>query len=267
MAMLNKKRKEWKMRGRVFFALILAMCLSVAGYSLYEKEQNQHDEERSEDVYYSYDEHGPDAANVCERGMMQSPVQITRKDALQNQSPEIEIHYGEGRFEIIKKAHTAEAVSKSGQNYILIDHQQYKLESFHFHLPSEHQVEGQSYEMELHFVHENKNGEQAVMAVFIQEGQANEMVKEIWSRLQDGFSKKDNVSIRLPEFIPKERRAFYYTGSLTTPPCTEGVKWIVFEMPVEFSEEQIGTFHRLFGNNSRQVQPLNGRKIYQLTVR
>ncbi|WP_235867351.1 carbonic anhydrase family protein [Priestia abyssalis] len=127
-----------------------------------------------------------------------------------------------------------------------------------------HQFNGEQYDMELHLVHQDANGKLAVLGVMIQEGKENEKLASVWDLLPKEETEKD-ISVKEPvdlqALLPEDQTSFHYNGSLTTPPCTEEVKWIVFEQPIEMSKEQIQAFQRIFPDNHRPVQPLNEREI------
>lgn len=249
----------------ILVILVAFLCLGIAVYLFFEEENNDESLIKKE-VSYTHNELAH-LKNYCEKGTMQSPIQIKNKNVLSQQTPTIEIFYGEEPFILKKQEHTLEAVSKSRVSYITIDKKPYKLVSFHFHVPSEHQIEDKRYDMELHLVHKNKKGKLAVIGVLIKAGEENELMEELWNFLQDdGLEEKEIESIHLLSLIPDNRDAFYYSGSLTTPPCTEGVHWIVFESPIDFSNKQIASFYQVYGYNNRPLQPINGRDIYKLTV-
>lgn len=245
--------------------LVAFLCLGFAVYLYFEEEKNDESLMKKEVSYTNHE--SAHLKNYCEKGEMQSPIQIKNKNVLSQQTPAIEIFYGEEPFILKKQGYTLEAVSKLRVSYITIDKKPYKLDSFHFHVPSEHQIDYQRYDMELHLVHKNNKGKIAVIGVLIEAGKENEMVEELWNFLQDDRLKdKEIESIHLLSLIPEQRSAFYYSGSLTTPPCTEGVHWIVFESPIDFSNKQIASFYQVYGYNSRPLQPINGRDIYKLSV-
>lgn len=241
---------------------LIAMCLILTGH-LMKHHGNREGPFFTKEVSYSYEDVGNLA---CEKGEKQSPIRIEDKNVHQQDMPNIQIHYSGEPVQLKKREHTLEALA-AGRSYLLINQEKFHVDSFHFHLPSEHQLEGRQYEMELHIVHKNKKGELAVAAVFIQSGKENTHVKEMWEFLNDETAEeRDNVSIDISELVPKEKTAFSYSGSLTTPPCTEGVEWVVFEAPIEFSKEQVLAFQEVYGNNNRPLQPLNGREVYKISV-
>jgi carbonic anhydrase len=141
----------------------------------------------------------------------------------------------------------------------------YALVQFHFHAPSEHTVDGEHFPLELHFVHQAEDGALAVVGVLIQEGTENPGFAPLWEQLPEPGSQ---ATIRIPagfkDYIFPDARAavYHYSGSLTTPPCSEGVQWFVIRTPTRASREQINAFTEAYDHNNRPVQPLNDRNIY-----
>ncbi|MBA9024737.1 carbonic anhydrase [Peribacillus huizhouensis] len=224
-------------------------------------------------THWSYEEEtGPEhwgelnpTYSACINGSEQSPINIEFSQLKTSKKIEnIEIQYQPTPFSIVNNGHTVQANAATPSNSIIVEGKEYNLAQFHFHTPSEHQFNGQLLDMELHLVHQDANGELAVLGVMIQEGKENEKLASIWSVLPNGETKKD-ISIKEPidlqALLPSDQTFFYYNGSLTTPPCTEEVKWIIFENPIEMSKEQIQAFQQIFPDNHRPVQPLNEREI------
>lgn len=139
----------------------------------------------------------------------------------------------------------------------------YDLLQFHWHTPSEHEIEGRSTPLEMHFVHRAADGSLLVVGVFIEEGRTNRKLEPIFRALPEHAGDTAQVSrVRLSGLLPRERTSYRYDGSLTTPPFTEGVQWVVLTDPIRMSERQIDAFRVLFEEgNSREVQPLNGRVV------
>ena len=155
------------------------------------------------------------------------------------------------------------------ENYIKIDDKRYDLVQFHFHYPSEHLVNGNQYPMELHLVHRSSEGNFAVLGIFIIEGKKNKAVKRAWKKFPEeesiAYSKK--TAVNLADLLPANTKSYYfYDGSLTTPPCTERVKWVVFPGPISLSAKQIESFKSAYSNNFRPSQPLNERTIHFVTI-
>ncbi|MED1470048.1 carbonic anhydrase [Bacillus salipaludis] len=203
--------------------------------------------------------------SACVNGNEQSPINIEFSQVANEKGAEdLQINYKLTSFSLMNNGHTVQANTASGRNSILIKGKEYKLAQFHFHTPSEHQFNGQNYEMELHLVHKDEDGKIAVLGVMIQEGEENKNLAAVWGILPKEETEKDiflKEPVNLKALLPEDRTAFHYDGSLTTPPCTEEVKWTVFEMPIEMSKEQIEAFRQIFPDDHRPVQSLNNRKV------
>jgi len=193
----------------------------------------------------------------CKLGKQQSPIDIhgAQKAAL---AP-IGFNYVQGAAEVINNGHTVQINLANGGSAKLAGGD-FKLLQFHFHTPSEEMIEGKSYPMVAHLVHKNAEGK---LAVLFTEGKENAALKAVF----DGLPAKEGDKLNLAgglnplTILPHERAYYKYTGSLTTPPCSEGVQWQVLKQPVELSKAQIQAFRKLYKMNARPVQPLNGRKI------
>ncbi|MGM0877554.1 MAG: carbonic anhydrase [Bacillota bacterium] len=224
-------------------------------------------------AHWSYEgETGPEhwgeldkANSACVNGSEQSPINIEFSQVLSDNKIEgIQIQYEPTPFTLVNNGHTVQANATTESNTIVIEGNEYNLAQFHFHTPSEHQFNGQNYDMELHLVHKDRDGKLAVLGVMIQEGSKNDKLASIWDVLPKEETEKD-ISLKEPidiqALLPQEQTSSYYNGSLTTPPCTEEVKWVIFEQPIEMSKEQIQAFQQIFPDNHRPVQPLNEREI------
>jgi len=205
------------------------------------------------------------ANSACVNGSEQSPINIEFSQVENEQDAEdLQINYEPMLFSLMNNGHTVQANAAGGSNSILIEGKEYKLAQFHFHTPSEHQFNGKNYVMELHLVHKDSNGKIAVLGVMIQEGEENKNLAAVWDILPKEETDKDiplNETVDLKALLPEDQTAFHYEGSLTTPPCTEEVKWTIFEMPIEMSKEQIEAFRKIFPDDHRPVQSLNNRKV------
>jgi carbonic anhydrase len=218
---------------------------------------------------WSYEgEHGPahwgdvetDYA-VCKTGRNQSPIDIT--GAVKADLPPIQFDYKAAPLRIINNGHSIQVNYPEG-SFIIVDGIQYQLVQFHFHHPSEEKIKGKSFDMVVHLVHKNAEGNLAVVAVLMRKGQANALLKTLWEHLPKAEGKEvasADVTINPMELLPAQRGYYTYTGSLTTPPCTEGVKWLVLKTPVEISDVQIDRFAHIYKHNARPVQPLDGRVV------
>jgi carbonic anhydrase len=176
------------------------------------------------------------------------------------------IAYRETRFEIKNNGHTIELTPASAGNRVVIDGGLYELRQFHFHAPSEHLVDGAPFAMELHLVHEDIQGNLAVIGILIEAGAHNETLGGIFETLPrdntgEGAAGPE-ITINLADLFTSNEGMYRYEGSLTTPPCTEGVKWSILRRPIAMSPPQIDTFQALYRGNNRPVQNLYGRRVY-----
>jgi len=220
------------------------------------------------DIRWSYDgEGGParwgkiDPANAkCDTGERQSPIDI--HDGIRVDLEPVTFDYKPVRFNVIDNGHTIQVNLGEG-NSITILGRRYELTQFHFHKPSEEHVNGSAFDMVVHLVHKDMDGKLVVIAVLIRQGKANNLVQTIWNNMP--LEKNDTVqppgTIDMNQILPTNRQYYTYMGSLTTPPCTEGVLWIVFKEPVELSADQISIFSRMYPMNARPIQSGAGRLI------
>jgi len=201
----------------------------------------------------------------CGTGLAQSPINIGK--SYKTDLDSIKFSYNETPLKIINNGHTIKVKYKPGST-ITIDSESYELQQFHFHYPSEHEIEGKPYDMELHLVHINKNNELAVVGVLIEKGQHNSTIETLWKYLPEEVNKENEVSsikINADNLMPDDKSYYRYYGSLTTPPCSEGVNWNVLKLPIEMSEAQIKKFESIIGFNSRPVKPANNRFVLEST--
>ena len=141
----------------------------------------------------------------------------------------------------------------------------YKLLQFHFHTPSEEKIDGKSFPMVAHLVHKNEAGNLAVIGVLFKAGKENAALKEIFAKLPAAEGKEPLADkFDATALLPSSLAYFSFNGSLTTPPCSEGVSWHVLKTPVEMSPKQISAFKKIFKMNARPVQPLNDRKVIEV---
>jgi len=198
---------------------------------------------------------------MCKIGKNQSPVDISR--IVEAELKDIEINYSPGATSLLHNGHTVKVSYESG-SYIVVDGIKFELKQFHFHAPSEHTVKGKSYPFEAHFVHADKDGNLAVIGVLFKEGKENPVIKKLWENLPSHVGEKVKLAhkINAYDLLPQKKKYYRYSGSLTTPPCSEGVRWIVMTAEMEMSKEQIEKFRKLMGGDTnRPVQPINARMI------
>ncbi|HEY3626767.1 MAG TPA: carbonic anhydrase family protein [Terracidiphilus sp.] len=201
---------------------------------------------------------------LCSEGKEQSPIDI-RGAKLNKTLKPIEFHYLTGSVELENNGHTV-AVHVNPGSYIVANGVRYDLQQFHFHHPAEEEVNGKLTDMDVHLVHKSAEGKLAVVAVRLSEdrGDPNAALATLWQHLPAEAGKTEKVSDMLNPggLLPADRGYWTYMGSLTTPPCTEGVRWFVLEQPVSISRSQLRAFEALgYKINSRPVQDRNGRKI------
>lgn len=194
----------------------------------------------------------------CKEGKFQSPIDITTANVTSIKP--ITFNYQPSDFKMLDNGHTIQANFAPG-NFADIRGETYELLQMHFHTTSEHTVKGKSYPLELHLVHKNKEGKLAVVGVFMELGKANSDLDTIWSNIPKEKNKEfaTNAKLNPLAFIPNNRSYYNYVGSLTTPPCSEGVNWNVFHTPVKISTKQLDFFKKMYVVNSRPVQPVWGR--------
>ena len=200
--------------------------------------------------------------SLCGNGQRQSPVDI--RDGLPVDLEEVEFQYRPGFFSVTDNGHTVQ-VQVGGGNAIEVGARRYELTGFHFHLPGEERVDGRSFAMSIHLVHRDPQGRLAVVALVVDEGPEHPAVQAVWNNLplERGEFVAASVEFDPTALLPARRGYYTYMGSLNTPPCTEGVLWIVMQQPIQVSPQQLAIFARLHPMNARPIQPLNGRVIKQ----
>jgi len=203
------------------------------------------------------------AYRACSEGREQSPVDI-RNAHLNPALQPIQFHYIGGPVTVENTGHTIEVKVDPG-SYIVANGVRYNLVQFHFHHPSEHAVKGRLTDMVIHLVHRGADGRLAVVAVLlnVDTGYPNATLSTIWEHLpqKPGESERIDDMVDPGGLLPEDRGYWTYMGSLTTPPCTEGVRWFVFQQPLTISREQLSAFTALYKMNTRPLQDLRGRKI------
>ena len=203
---------------------------------------------------------GLDAANAaCSGGDQQSPIDLT--DTISARQPPLKINWDRHPDTIVNNGHTIQLVFAEG-NALGIGNRIYGLKQFHFHHPSEHLVGGKRFAMEAHFVHEAPDG-LAVVAVLIVPGKPNAVFKKIAATMppEEGAPIPADPAVDPNRLLPSQRTYFHYEGSLTTPPCSQTVDWIVLTHPIEVDETDIGRFAELYPMNARPIQKRDRRFI------
>jgi carbonic anhydrase len=215
--------------------LVLALCLAAAGAQ----------------------------ASLCETGHRQSPVDLgaSRKQAL----PPLDFRYAAAPLKIADDGNTVRVRFGKGQE-LRIGSQRYALQQFHFHTPGGDRIAGEDFPMVAHLLHKSASGQLVAVAVMFREGAENPFMARLLPLIParaDGDHLVGGTSIDASGLLPRERGYFRYPGSLTAPPCTEGVDWIVMKQPIEISPAQLAQYRRRFADNMRGVRPLDGRIVLE----
>ncbi len=200
--------------------------------------------------------------SLCKSGERQSPIDI-RGGLAVNLDP-VRFDYQASKFAVQDNGHTVQVKPAPG-NSIDIAGRRFELQQFHFHRPSEERIDGRQFEMSLHLVHKDEQGRLAVVALLFDQGLPNAVVQSVWNNLplERGEAMPAREALELAALLPNDRRYYTYMGSLTTPPCSEGVQWIVMRAPQSLTAEQIAIFSRIYPMNARPVQSAAGRRILQ----
>jgi len=224
-------------------------------------------------------DHGPahwaslDPANAaCASGTRQSPIDIVPGEVERAAPPpgvtELRAGHRDHAADVVHNGHTVQ-VDDPGADALTLAGEPYTLVQYHFHSPSENTVAGRQYPLEMHLVHRSAGGALAVLGVLVEEGAENAAFAPLWAQLPRHAGAQvhlDHVPVDVDAMLPRDRAAWRFEGSLTTPPCTEGVTWLVFAQPVPMSARQIADFRAVIHGNSRPVQPRNGRVVAAVGV-
>jgi carbonic anhydrase len=198
----------------------------------------------------------------CKLGKVQSPIDI--REAKKGDLTPLAFGYNATGAEVINNGHTIQ-INLADAGAVTLDGVPYKLLQFHFHTPSEERVDGKSYPLVAHMVHKSADGKLAVVGVMLKEGKENAVLKAVFKNLPKTEGGKSALADKFnaADMLPAGQAYYKYMGSLTTPPCSEGVRWQVMKEPIEVSKEQIKAFQALYKMNARPVQPMNGRTLEQ----
>lgn len=248
------------MINKLFVIGMMTCLLGTATYA--EEHQAEHHDSATHEVHWNYDEHGPDRwgefGETCKLGKAQSPVNILtrqtssidKQDALTLKEESL------SNVAVVDNGHAIQVNVENG-GAINVEGIDYKLLQFHFHGKSEEQIDGKQFDLVAHMVHKSADGNLLVVAVLFNEGKTpNPIIQTVIDSV--GKSTKLNPAHLLPKHSD---HYFHFMGSLTTPPCSENVKWYVMKEVQSASKEQIEKMRKFYNHNYRPVQPLNGRVV------
>jgi len=243
---------------------VLSECKKSTDKDADAKDDSAKKDDKAHAVQWGYEgdkgpEHWGDAFPVCGKGKKQSPLNII--GPFEKSKETLSVDYKEGPLKMLNNGHTIQVNIEPGSS-LTIGKESFELLQFHFHRPSEEQVDGKNASMVAHFVHKSKEGKLAVIGVMLNEGKDSAAVKTLWANLPPKEGEEflpAKVMFNPASMLPKDMGFYNYEGSLTTPPCTEGVQFYILKAPVDISKQQLAKFP--FKLNARPVQSLNGRKI------
>ena len=221
------------------------------------------------DVHWTYSgdtgpqhwsELSPDYA-ACGIGVNQSPVDIV--DTIPAELDTLVFDYRTGSIDIVNNGHTVQVNAEPGST-LRIRGETFQLEQVHFHSPSEHRIDGESFPLEAHFVHRDERGFLAVVAVLFRQGDRNVDLERIGKAAPEpGKSLPFDIDFKALRLYRNHESYFRYSGSLTTPPCTEGVRWYILKTEETVAPQQAANFVDWIGKDARGPQPLNARVVLE----
>jgi carbonic anhydrase len=202
---------------------------------------------------------------MCKQGVNQSPIDITPEVTVSTKDLNpIGFNYSADAINVLNNGHSIQ-VNVDAYSSIDIDGEHYTLKQFHFHTPSENEIDGRSFPLEAHFVHASADGKLAVIGVLFELGKPNKALQTIWDAMPKDAGQTNELKLSsqtIDTLLPKNKDYYYFNGSLTTPPCSEGVKWMVMKNYLTISKEQVQMFLDVMKHpNNRPTMPLNARKV------
>jgi len=199
--------------------------------------------------------------HACSAGKLQSPFDI--KADIDAKLLPIDFTYGALPISVVNNGHTLQVNTIDNSNKIEVSGHTFALKQFHFHTPSEYTIDGKEFPMELHFVHASDEGNFAVIGVMMEEGEANPTIDALWESApaEKGEKTTEGAKFDLVSLLPEQHNYLRFMGSLTTPPCTEGINWHMLQTPITVSKAQIEKFKTIFPHNARPLQPENNRLV------
>lgn len=268
------------MKNNVFFLILITLvvfsCKNKAENEAIESSVNEekHEAIHQKEQHWTYEgETGPEhwaeieKATDCD-GTRQSPINIIDIDVIDDATlTPIDIHYQANVkiHELTNNGHTIQYNFEEG-DFINLNNDKFELKQIHFHEPSEHTINGIRYPLEMHLVHMNKDKNITVLSIMAKEGESSEPFTflEKYLPINNGETKLIDTDFDLNENLPEDKGYYTYSGSLTTPPCTQNVTWVVYKSPITISVDQVKQLQKLMPiNNYRDEQPINGRIVRQ----
>lgn len=203
----------------------------------------------------------------CKTGVEQAPIDLPKKGDKPAKAVPLSISYGKFPLQILNNGHTVQVPAAAGGK-LTIDGAEYGLQQFHLHAPSEHTVAGAKFDGELHLVHKSSNGDLAVVGILLKIGKENKILAPVFAAAphEESHEAKPvaDASVDLSKLVPAKAAYYSYAGSLTTPPCSENVKWFVLTAPIEISDAQLEKFKGVMhGENARPTLPIGSRKVVE----
>jgi len=258
-------------------ALIVSCNYTPKKHTIGETDQQEQHADKTKDcshVHWSHHEgeEGPENwVNLCDGfsscgGETQSPINIiSRETTMVDSLKGLIVDYNTTNVDIINNGHTVQ-FNTLGDNDLIIGEKAYRLLQFHYHAQSEHAVNGEKFPLEIHFVHKYSDADYAVLGLMFEIGEENTLFKNYLSHFptEKGSYTSEDL-IQLKNLLPADLSYYYYSGSLTTPPCSEVVRWYLLKNPITASKEQIELFSGILHGNYRPIMPVNGRKIYHFS--
>lgn len=201
--------------------------------------------------------------DTCASGQRQSPIHIEESATLPGPAEPLQFNYQASSGSVVNNGHTIQ-VDVQGDNTLMVRGSVYRLVQFHFHHPAEEKINHKGFSMVVHLVHKNAAGKLAVVAVLMDPGATSPLVEKVWTHMPLDVADRVQLPvglIQLGELLPQDQRYYQFFGSLTTPPCTEGVLWMILKQPMTLSRDQLRLFAQLFPNNARPIQAANNRIV------
>jgi len=255
-------RTRWRLVRKLPSAL-LALCIVQLWVATHAQE--------SHPAHWSYEGmNGPEnwaqldpAYATCANGHAQSPIDIKRTNLAD--LPPLKFDYNSVPLSIINNGHTIQVNYASGSS-LNVGEKTYALKQFHFHHPGEEYVSGRSFDFVAHLVHDDGSGQLAVVAILFKTGAPNALLDAAWRNIPARAEQATSVplvSINAKDLLPPDHGYYTFRGSLTTPPCSEGVTWYVLKNQATLSTNQLAAFAKLYPSNARPIQPVYGREILE----